>query len=122
MKDYLTVLYNLQRELHDHYRDSEEVGDNYPKTLTLTINLVLTYLNNEVEEMRRLIPWRPHKRNFNDDDEITNEVMQKLKEETTDIFHFALDLYVSLGVSSEEIVRLYIAKNKVNHQRQKENY
>ena len=44
--------------------------------------------------------------------------LDKVKEESIDIFHFLLGLWLKLGMNEKEIVKLYRDKMKVNIERQ----
>lgn len=47
---------------------------------------------------------------------------QNARVEVVDLFHFLVSLAQTLGMSSEDVFQAYVAKNKVNHQRQESGY
>ena len=47
---------------------------------------------------------------------------QNAKVEVVDLFHFLVSLAQTLGMTADDVFEAYIAKNKVNHQRQDSGY
>lgn len=47
---------------------------------------------------------------------------QLFKEEMIDALHFFFNIFVCLGVTEEEIVKMYKQKNQINHDRQDNGY
>ena len=42
--------------------------------------------------------------------------------EYADFFHFAINIALGLGLSAEDLFKLYTTKNEINHKRQKHGY
>ncbi len=76
------------------------------------LNSCLTAISNETEECRRLLPWKPWKSydKFNFD-------KSGFIEETVDLFHFLLEIWVWLGLSEEDIGAVYHHKKVINIKR-----
>jgi len=79
------------------------------------INNTLTCMSNEVEEARRELPWK-HWKTYKDYKFNRTHFI----EETIDIFHFLLEIWVFLGLTSDEIYTEYFKKLKVNLKRWKD--
>ncbi|MGY8694383.1 MAG: dUTPase, partial [Verrucomicrobiia bacterium] len=47
---------------------------------------------------------------------------QNARVEVIDLFHFLVSLAQTLGMTAEDVFDAYVAKNKVNHQRQDSGY
>jgi len=47
---------------------------------------------------------------------------QNAKVEVVDLFHFLVSLAQTLGMTADDVFNAYIAKNKVNHERQDSGY
>lgn len=77
----------------------------------------LACLSNELEELRRELPWKHWKKydNFKVD-------INKVSYEIIDLLHFWLSLCLVWGLDAKYIVNLYLNKNKVNHERQQDGY
>ena len=80
-------------------------------------NLVFQLLGmfDEVSEALACIPWKPWKINQRLD-------INSFREELMDIFHFLINCCIYVGMSSEDIFKEFMRKNKINVQRQKDGY
>lgn len=47
---------------------------------------------------------------------------QNARVEVVDLFHFLVSLAQTLGMTADDVYEAYVAKNKVNHQRQETGY
>lgn len=47
---------------------------------------------------------------------------QNARVEVIDLFHFLISLAQTLGMTADDVFEAYVAKNKVNHQRQDSGY
>jgi dimeric dUTPase (all-alpha-NTP-PPase superfamily) len=47
---------------------------------------------------------------------------EKLKEELVDLLHFFVNLCIGADLGPDELVQRYLAKNKINHERQDNGY
>lgn len=48
--------------------------------------------------------------------------LDNYRKELIDLFHFFINLCLAGGIDSKMLFKMYIEKNEVNHERQKENY
>ncbi|MBK1876724.1 dUTPase [Pelagicoccus mobilis] len=79
---------------------------------------VLNYSRAMQQEMAELIdsvPWKWWAK-YQDFDK------QNARVEVIDLFHFLISLAQTLGMSADDVYDAYVAKNKVNHQRQESGY
>jgi dimeric dUTPase (all-alpha-NTP-PPase superfamily) len=79
---------------------------------------VLNYSRAMQQEMAELIdsvPWKWWAKYQSFDE-------QNARVEVVDLFHFLVSLAQVLGMSSEDVYQAYLAKNRVNHQRQDSGY
>lgn len=79
---------------------------------------VLNYTRAMQQEMAELIdsvPWKWWAKYQKFD-------RQNARVEVVDLFHFLVSLAQVLGMSAEDVYQAYLAKNKVNHQRQESGY
>lgn len=79
------------------------------------INTQSLALIDEIMEAIRETPWKPWKKSA-----VYNE--ENFKEELIDCWHFLINLSLASGMSSKEVYKRYINKNRVNHERQDNNY
>lgn len=79
---------------------------------------VLNYTRAMQQEMAELIdsvPWKWWAKYQTFD-------KQNARVEVVDLFHFLVSLAQTLGMTSDDVFDAYVAKNKVNHQRQESGY
>lgn len=79
---------------------------------------VLNYVRATTQELAELtdsVPWKWWAKYQKFDE-------QNARVEVVDLFHFVISLAQVLGMSSEDVFKAYMAKNKVNHQRQDSGY
>lgn len=79
---------------------------------------VLNYSRAMQQEMAELIdsvPWKWWAKYQTFD-------KQNARVEVIDLFHFLISMAQTLGMSADDVYDAYIAKNKVNHQRQESGY
>lgn len=79
------------------------------------INMSGYALITEVVEALNETPWKPWKKRqrFN---------REKFKAELIDCFHFLLNLCISVDMTDIEIYKMYLEKNKTNHERAENGY
>ena len=105
--------------------------DKLDKIYSLQEHLNLRIIEGRKLEMNRndwMIKWVLA--SFSELNEIMNELNWKhwknptplfipnLKEEVVDLLHFVISMALELGMDSEELFDLYVAKNEENHDRQ----
>lgn len=79
---------------------------------------VLNYTRAMQQEMAELIdsvPWKWWAK-YQEFDK------QNARVEVVDLFHFLVSLAQTLGMTADDVYDAYVAKNKVNHQRQESGY
>lgn len=79
---------------------------------------VLNYSRAMQQEMAELIdsvPWKWWAKYQTFD-------KQNARVEVIDLFHFLISMAQTLGMSADDVYEAYIAKNKVNHERQESGY
>ncbi|MBD5782587.1 dUTP diphosphatase [Pelagicoccus sp. NFK12] len=79
---------------------------------------VLNYSRAMQQEMAELIdsvPWKWWAKYQTFD-------KQNARVEVIDLFHFLISMAQTLGMSADDVYEAYVAKNKVNHQRQESGY
>jgi dimeric dUTPase (all-alpha-NTP-PPase superfamily) len=79
---------------------------------------VLNYtraLQQETAELIDSVPWKWWAKYQKFDE-------QNARVEVVDLFHFLVSLAQVLGMSAEDVYQAYLAKNKINHQRQDSGY
>jgi len=82
------------------------------------IKWVLNYtraLQQEAAELVDSVPWKWWAKYQKFDE-------QNARVEVVDLFHFLVSIAETLGMSAEDVYQAYLAKNKINHQRQDTGY
>ena len=72
-------------------------------------------MSQELAELTDSVPWKWWAKYQTFD-------QQNARVEVIDLFHFLISLAQVLGMSADDVHRLYTQKNKVNHQRQESGY
>lgn len=83
-------------------------------------------MEKELEEAKELLPWK-HWSSATIGEEVypslpVDERINMLKIELIDIWHFLMSAMMCVGIGPDELHDLYISKNKVNFERQKNGY
>ncbi|MFL3658034.1 MAG: dUTPase, partial [Opitutales bacterium] len=79
---------------------------------------VLNYtraMQQEMAELTDSVPWKWWAK-YQEFDK------QNARVEVIDLFHFLVSLAQTLGMTADDVFDAYVAKNKVNHQRQDSGY
>lgn len=77
----------------------------------------------EIHEMLYELPhFKPWKDYSGMTDDEKNQAFEKAKGEFVDFMHFTLNMALALGLTSDDILEGYSAKNQENYQRQTEGY
>ena len=105
--DNLTFLFKKQRLLQDTLKNNINIQEYRSIMILASID--------ELMEMLRETPWKPWKKQqtFN---------KERFKEEYIDLIHFVINLGLAAGLSSNELIKRYKIKNKINFKRQKNGY
>lgn len=107
INDKLTEMYDMQTKLDQRIiteRGITKTTDEWVVGLTIA-------MESEIDEIRREVNWRWWK-NSKPIDQAT------LQEEIVDVWHFLLSLSRVVGMSPDDIHRIYMEKNAENHARQ----
>lgn len=112
MVDKLEHIYSLQWNLQKRLYKTE-TQDSLKDMDYIKLNILA--VENELHEALRETPWKPWKQNqeFN---------TEKFKEELIDALHFFINLCLASGMGPNELYYRYLQKNKINHERQDNNY
>jgi len=142
----LHEMFDWQRQFGDHCFEKNGITDNEGETLTFNKifyeyqkgkfgpnNLPNTWLKKfhecmqkELDETEDLLPWKHWSSATIGEEEHPDlppqERVNMLKIELVDIWHFLMSAMMCVGMGPEELHDLYIAKNKVNFERQAKGY
>lgn len=111
--DKLTQIFEMQEELNSRIGVDLKDIDQEEKT-----KWILNYtraMQQELAELTDSVPWKWWAKYQKFDE-------QNAKVEVVDLFHFLVSLAQTLGMTADDVFDAYIAKNKVNHQRQDSGY
>ena len=111
--DKLTQIFEMQEELNSRIGVDLKNIDQEEKT-----RWILNYtraMQQELAELTDSVPWKWWAKYQKFDE-------QNAKVEVVDLFHFLVSLAQTLGMTANDVFDAYIAKNKVNHQRQDSGY
>ena len=111
--DKLQRIFEMQEELNARIGVNLKDIDEAEQT-----KWVLNYTRAMQQEMAELIdsvPWKWWAKYQAFD-------KQNARVEVVDLFHFLISLAQTLGMSADDVYDAYVAKNKVNHQRQESGY
>lgn len=106
-KDKLTQMYEMQTDLDYRIiteRQIDKSTDDWVRDITIA-------MESEIDEIRREVNWKWWKNPKPID-------RNALQGEVIDMWHFLLSLSRVVGLSANDIHRLYIEKNAENHARQ----
>ncbi|MCH6258735.1 dUTPase [Puniceicoccaceae bacterium K14] len=111
--DKLTEIFKMQEELNARIGVNLEGIDDEEQAKWL-----LNYSRAMQQEMAELIdsvPWKWWAK-YQEFDK------QNAKVEIIDLFHFLISMAQTLGMTADDVFDAYVAKNRVNHQRQDSGY
>ena len=111
--DKLTQIFEMQEELNARIGVNLKGIDEEEQT-----KWVLNYtraMQQEMAELTDSVPWKWWAK-YQEFDK------QNARVEVIDLFHFLVSLAQTLGMTDDDVFDAYIAKNKVNHQRQDSGY
>ncbi|AXM89366.1 alpha/beta hydrolase [Anoxybacillus ayderensis G10] len=107
----LETMFQMQKEL-----DERIIAErNIDKTLDDWVIAITIAMESEIDEIRREVNWKWWKQEKEVD-------IDRLQEEVIDLWHFLLSLSRMVDLTPETIFEKYMAKNKINHQRQEQGY
>ena len=111
--DRLEQIFEMQSALNKRI-GIETVGMTQEQKVQWVLNYTRA-LQQESAELVDSVPWKWWA-NYQKYDE------QNARVEVVDMFHFLISIAQVLGMSAEDVYQAYVAKNKINHQRQDSGY
>lgn len=112
-KDMLREIFTKQQELN--LRIGVDTNGLSEEEKTKWILNYCRALGQELAELTDSVPWKWWAK-YQEFDH------QNAKVEVVDLFHFLVSLAQTLGMTADDVFNAYIAKNKVNHERQDSGY
>lgn len=144
--DMLDHMFKIQESFANLCFSSNDIRDREGETLTCkkvgedAENLRLRYshlmvpwiwemhraMEDELREVGELLPWK-HWSQSEVGEKVhpefsSGERLNHLRLELIDIIHFLMEALIFTGLSAEEVYHLYLAKNRVNIERQETDY
>ncbi len=113
MEDKLQALFDMQKKLNKRIGVDTDNMDDKEKQ-----KWILNYcraMSQEISELVDSVPWKWWAKYQNFDE-------QNIKVEIIDIFHFLISAAQVMGLTAEDVHRIYMQKNKVNFDRQEKGY
>ena len=112
-KDMLTHLFEMQTQLNRRIGvECENMSEEDQQKWLLNY---CRAMSQEIAELTDSVPWKWWAKYQKFD-------RQNARVEVVDLLHFLISLAQVLGMSAEDIYKMYLAKNKVNFQRQESGY
>lgn len=111
--DKLAEIFRLQEALNERIGVSLRELPEEKKT-----EWVLNYtraMQQELAELIDSVPWKWWAKYQKFDE-------QNARVEVIDLFHFLISIAQALGMTADDVYEAYLAKNKVNHERQESGY
>lgn len=116
----LAHMFKVQYELQERLETWEKIKN--PQMRQQFINQMILAIQEEAVEIMRetayknpeFVPFGWKKTQV--------ENTENFKEEIIDLFHFVMNLAMVSGMDSKEFYERYLKKNKINHDRQDNNY
>ena len=113
MEDKLQALFDMQKKLNKRIGVDTDNMDDKEKQ-----KWILNYcraMSQEISELVDSVPWKWWAKYQNFDE-------QNIKVEIIDVFHFLISAAQVMGLTAEDVHRIYMQKNKVNFDRQEKGY
>lgn len=105
----LERMFRIQREL------AAMMGDRYPKGREERVSALCTALIHEAVELQRTTSWKWWKERGEFDEAAA-------REELIDVWHFAVQAAIELGMGPQDVLAEYERKHGVNVRRQRDGY
>ncbi|MFW5794006.1 MAG: hypothetical protein ACOCV1_00855 [Bacillota bacterium] len=144
--EFMYKMFDLQRKFGDFCFQKQDITDNEGNVLSFDkifkeyqeqkfgandlpnvwLKKFMECIEKESEEIEELLPWK-HWSSATMGEEIhpdltPQERVNMVKIELIDIWHFLMSAFMCLGMGPKEVYELYMSKNKVNIERQQNNY
>lgn len=108
--DKLKEIFKMQAELDAYIR--EQHADKMPKGISEWVMKLTIAMESEIDEIRREVNWKWWKPEKQID-------IEKLRGEVIDMWHFLISMSQRVGLSSDDVFRVYEAKREENFARQR---
>ena len=120
----LKDLFRKQAELNKRTGfDAEALATNFdPQISGVWLNNYIAAMSNELEELRDCTFWKHWCKEAKGGERFLLHDLQNARVEVIDMLFFWISLAQCLGLSADDVVRLYEQKWKVNWNRQDNNY
>ncbi len=122
----LDMMYRMQKILQERLGLDKAVinpkGTELMPARTLYIRHHAQYAEQELHEMLRELPYFKEWKNYDWTSSETALHLRNAKIELVDALHFILNICLALGLTPEEMAKIYVDKNRVNHIRQSSGY
>lgn len=113
MEDTLKDMFDMQKKLN--LRIGVDTDDMNTEEKQKWILNYCRAMNQEISELIDSVPWKWWAKYQKFDE-------QNIKVEIIDIFHFLISAAQVMGLTAEDVHRIYMQKNKVNFDRQESGY
>ncbi|HMO03066.1 MAG TPA: dUTPase [Kiritimatiellia bacterium] len=113
-QDKLAEMFQMQEELNKRIGVADFSAMDEKEQAQWILNYCRA-MSQELAELTDSVPWKWWAKYQTFD-------KQNARVEVIDLFHFLISLAQILGMSADDVHRLYTQKNKVNHQRQESGY
>lgn len=120
----LRELFELQAELNKRIGfDPARLREKFdPMLAGEWLTNYLAAMSNELEELRDCTYWKHWCREAKEGKRFMLHDLQNARVEVIDLLFFWISLAQCVGLSADDVVKLYKQKLQVNHQRQENNY
>jgi dimeric dUTPase (all-alpha-NTP-PPase superfamily) len=110
----LSSLMNMQKSLNDRIGVPDFYDSNMDNRAEWTLKFSRALMH-EIIELERELPWKHWKKQqkFN---------IKNAQEEAVDCLHFLLSIFLSLGMTADDVIYQYIKKHEINNKRQESGY
>jgi dimeric dUTPase (all-alpha-NTP-PPase superfamily) len=112
-KDKLEHLFELQKTLQKRIEKIDKLPAVMPEKIPMQVTALIGEIGEILEEFQAWKAWRKNPPDYD---------REKLLLEVVDAYHFIINIALYLGFDADDIYDSFTKKNKVNHNRQDDNY
>ena len=116
--DKLEIIFALQEKFGSKFTDFKMLSE---RRDAVTQEAILAFIDHTIEELIELRREMPFRKNWSTKAGNTVD-WSKALDEYVDVLHFFVSIALIAGWSAEDVFNGYLAKNNINHDRQKEGY
>lgn len=108
-KDKLDIIFDMQSKLNSYIQGSRNLKEmsDFNTAIQKHATAMLCELTEVIEETN--YKWWKNPKEID---------MQKVKEELIDVLHFYISMCIDAGMTADEMLEIYLSKNKENFDRQ----